>query len=142
VFSLTPPSVPGGAWTKTTVFVFGAIGAGSSPDGLVLGTDGNLYGTTIVGGKKCERRMACGTVFELIAPASPGGAWTERIIHKFAGTATQDGAQPKGGLSVGPDGTMYGTTKRRRQGQWRHGLPGDPVAIRKTVTNYLSLRFQ
>ena len=112
VFALTPPSVAGRAWRKTTIFKSNA-GSGVGLDGLVLGTDGNLYGTAANGGTQCGkngRGATCGTVFELIAPAAPGGKWTEQTIHKFAGKATKDGAVPTG-LAIGPDGTMYGLTE-------------------------------
>ena len=54
------------------------------------------------------------TVFELIPPASSGGAWTERTVHKFAGAGA--GRFPAGGLSVGSNGTIYGTTEQGGKG--------------------------
>ena len=52
VFALTPPSVPGGAWTKSIVYSFtGRNGDGAFPlGGVVLGPGGVLYGTTSGGG--------------------------------------------------------------------------------------------
>ncbi|MGA7219204.1 MAG: choice-of-anchor tandem repeat GloVer-containing protein [Candidatus Sulfotelmatobacter sp.] len=69
---------------------------------LVLGTDGNLYGTTSEGGATCAATfgIGCGTVFKL----TPGGTLT--TLHSFDGT---DGNAP-GMLVEGSDGNLYGTT--------------------------------
>src|SRR5262249_22313524 len=68
----------------------------SAEAGLIQGTDGNLYGTTVNGGANDD-----GTVFQI----TPRGALT--ILHSFDGT---DGLQPYGGLVQGTDGNFYGTT--------------------------------
>jgi|HubBroStandDraft_1064217.scaffolds.fasta_scaffold04000_5 hypothetical protein len=52
---------------------------------------------------------ALGTVFALTPPASAGGAWTETVIHSFAGSGS-DGADPTAGLAIGAGGVLYGTT--------------------------------
>jgi hypothetical protein len=39
-FSLTPPTSSGGAWTKTTLWVFGGPGDGSGPSALTLAAGG------------------------------------------------------------------------------------------------------
>jgi uncharacterized repeat protein (TIGR03803 family) len=103
VFSLTPPVAPGAPMTYTTLHAFTEFeGDGYLPDRpLVLGSNGALYGTTEYGGAEGH-----GTVFELVPPASPGGIWTETILHSFTGGA--DGGNPNG-LTLGPDGTLYGT---------------------------------
>ena len=64
--------------------------------GLIQDAAGNLYGTTI------------GTVFELMPPASPGGAWTESVLYTFTGKG--DGALPFAGLVQDASGNLYGTT--------------------------------
>ncbi len=51
-----------------------------------------------------------GVVFELTPPASPGGPWTEAAIYAFMGPPS-DGGVPIGGLAIGPDGSLYGTTR-------------------------------
>jgi len=61
--------------------------------GLILGTDGNFYGTTHLGGG--------GTVFRI----TPQGALT--TMHIFLGP---DGANPTGSLLQADDGNFYGTT--------------------------------
>ena len=74
----------------------------SSQAGVILGPHGELYGTTDGGG-----RWSDGTVFELLPPASPGGAWTAVVLHSFNDV---DGGQPTAGLTMGPNGALYGVT--------------------------------
>lgn len=69
-------------------------GASFAP--LVLASDGNFYGTTIVGGTNGN-----GTVFRL----STSGAVT--VIYNFDYT---HGSEPYGPLVQGSDGLLYGTT--------------------------------
>ena len=95
VFKITP----GGTLTSLHSFC-SQTGCpdGSSPyAGLVQATDGNLYGTTVLGGAGGE-----GTVFKI----TPSGTLT--TLLSFAGT---DGAQPYAGLIQATDGNLYGTTK-------------------------------
>jgi uncharacterized repeat protein (TIGR03803 family) len=76
---------------------------GSKPyAGLVLGTDGSFYGTTVLGGTSAACSGGCGTVFR-IAP----GAGTPTTLHSFNLT---DGAAPNGTLVQATDGNFYGTT--------------------------------
>jgi uncharacterized repeat protein (TIGR03803 family) len=99
VFQLTPAS--GGGWTETVLYEFtGGADGGTPYDSLVIDSDGNLYGTTNVGGAS-----NMGTVFEL----SPGsnGSWTETVLHSFAGGS--DGASPRAGLIL-KQNKLYGTT--------------------------------
>jgi uncharacterized repeat protein (TIGR03803 family) len=82
----------------TTVHTFAPTVSGSAPHaGLVLGRDGNFYGTTFEGGKAGK-----GTVFQI----TPTGALT--TLHSFTGLA--DGSAPESGLVEGSDGNFYGTT--------------------------------
>jgi uncharacterized repeat protein (TIGR03803 family) len=71
---------------------------GLNPQGdLVLGNDGNFYGTTPAGGTNGDH----GTVFRV----TPSGVLTSLV--SFNGT---NGHQPTVGLFLGPDGNFYGTT--------------------------------
>jgi hypothetical protein len=51
------------------------------------------------------REYPRGTVFELLPPSAPGGAWTESTIHVFN---YWNGASPYTGLFVAEDGSLYG----------------------------------
>jgi uncharacterized protein (TIGR03437 family) len=108
VFSLAPPTSPGGAWTETVLYSFVGGSDGASPEaGVVIGSDGVLYGTTL-GGGITSGFAGYGTVYSLTRPTSPGGPWTENLLHSFAGGS--DGAQPNGGVAIGSGGVLYGTT--------------------------------
>jgi uncharacterized repeat protein (TIGR03803 family) len=68
--------------------------------GLVQGTDGNLYGTTLEGGVK-----GFGTVFKI----TPAGSLT--TLHSFCSqSACTDGQFPQTGLVQASNGSFYGTT--------------------------------
>ncbi len=105
VFSLTPPASPGGTWTETVLYNFSGGSDGGTPfAGVVVGAGGVLYGTTGYGGTEDNY----GTVFSLTPPASPGGTWTETVLHTFAGGS--DGSNPPAGVAIGDGGVLYGVT--------------------------------
>lgn len=66
---------------------------------LMLGTDGDLYGTTYNGGT----RENYGTIFKITS------AGTLTTLHSFAST---DGAHPDAALIQATDGNFYGTTEQ------------------------------
>jgi uncharacterized repeat protein (TIGR03803 family) len=89
---------------ETVLFEFdGAGGDGTKPSGLVLDAQGNLYGTTALGGANGANKD--GTVFKLDA------AGNETILHTFR-TGPTDGATPYGGVVLDAEGNLYGTTTR------------------------------
>jgi len=103
VFSLTPPSSPGGPWVERVLHTFTCSGDGGYPSaGVAIGADGRLFGTTQLGGS------GEGLVYELRPPAAAGGAWTETVLHRFTGSP--DGNAPVAGVVIGPSGVLYGTT--------------------------------
>jgi uncharacterized repeat protein (TIGR03803 family) len=108
VFELSPPAIPGGAWTETTLHHFAGGSDGEVPvSGVVLDSNGNVYGTTYYGGT-----ANAGTIFELSPPAVQGGAWTETLLHTFTESHSTypGGAYPNGGLLLSPQGALLGTT--------------------------------
>lgn len=107
----------GGAFEDGTVFEMTATGSlttlysfcsqpnctdGAGPWGLTLATDGNFYGTTLLGG---ANGFFNGTVFKI----TPQGKLT--TLYSFCAQANcADGSGPYGGLVQGADGSLYGTT--------------------------------
>jgi uncharacterized repeat protein (TIGR03803 family) len=109
VYELTPPSMSGEGWIETTLFSFDFISSfpyfpeGAAPDAsLTLDREGNLYGTTLIGGS-----ANAGTVFELSPPTS-GGSWTETVLHSFLNSG--DGNSPLANLIFDTAGNLYSTT--------------------------------
>jgi uncharacterized repeat protein (TIGR03803 family) len=74
---------------------------GYVPNGVILATDGNFYGTTSF----TDRTQTQGTIFKL----TPTGVLT--TLYTFcAETGCTDGWNPFAGLVQGSDGNLYGTT--------------------------------
>lgn len=87
-----------GGWQWKTLYAFQGGDDGAQPyGGLIIDTEGNLYGTTITGGSG-----GGGTVFEL-SPTQ--GSWTYKLLHSFNGSTG-----PQASLSMDAAGSLYGTT--------------------------------
>ena len=93
VFAISPD---GSIFTNFYSFTGGTNGAGPV-GGLIVGTDGNFYGTTFSGGAS-----NAGTVFQI----SPNGTLTQ-----LAQLSVTNGANPDVALVQAPDGSFYGGTK-------------------------------
>ena len=93
--------IPATAQTFTNLVNFdGANGNDPYNASLVVGPNGDLYGTTIVGGTN-----GLGNVYEI----TPTGGLT--TIYDFCSQSNcSDGYLPYGGLTLGTDGNFYGTT--------------------------------
>jgi uncharacterized repeat protein (TIGR03803 family) len=96
VFRMTP----GGSLTTLVEF---SGGNGENPaGGLVQGTNGNFYGTTLIGGNRSlNAGYGLGTVFQI----TPAGVLTTLVSFNFA-----NGYNPSAGLLQDSDGNVYGTT--------------------------------
>jgi uncharacterized repeat protein (TIGR03803 family) len=105
VLALAGLILPGFAGAQGLVVIhnFQSVGGdGWIPSGnLLRDSAGNLYGTTALGGDVRNCKDGCGTVFKL----APDG--TETILHAFDYTG---GAYPLGGVIMGRNGNLYGTT--------------------------------
>ncbi|MGA8273908.1 MAG: choice-of-anchor tandem repeat GloVer-containing protein [Candidatus Sulfotelmatobacter sp.] len=115
VYELTPPTTPGGSWTESTPYLFcvpfSPCPDGSQPSGgLVFDRDGNLYGTTSLGGLTANG--CCGIVFKLTKPHGSVTTWTQTVLYTFLGFSSggSDGSTPMGGVILDKEGHVYGTT--------------------------------
>jgi uncharacterized repeat protein (TIGR03803 family) len=92
IFKITPNG------KESILYRFQGGSDGANPyAGLIQGTDGNFYGTTVMGGDSNY-----GTVFKI----TPNG--TESVLYSFKGGS--DGSNPYGTLLQTTDGNFYGTT--------------------------------
>lgn len=88
------------AATTTQIYSFVGGNDGEYLDTeLVMGSAGNLYGTTVQGGIH-----GSGTVFQL---APSGSGWTHTVLYSFTGGA--DGGEPYKGVTLDAQGNLYGT---------------------------------
>ena len=94
IFSLTPSA---SGYTKSTIHQFTAYDGYYPEATLRAGDDGAYYGTTFGG---------WGNVFRL---EPSGGSYNLTVLYTFRNHP--DGANPYGGVVIGPNGTIYGTTK-------------------------------
>jgi len=86
------------AQTFSVLYSFKGPPDGEGPStGLVLDSDGNIYGTTEKGGAN-----QCGTVFKIDKQGN------ETVLYSF--TCALDGSTPEGGVVRDASGNLYGTT--------------------------------
>ena len=97
VFKLTKS---GSSWNYSVIHSFISDDGAYPYAGLVMGGDGNLYGTTQSGGLN-----GMGVVFQL--QKSPGGAWVANVLHSFGDAG--DGQFPGYAKLTVFKGAIYGT---------------------------------
>jgi uncharacterized repeat protein (TIGR03803 family) len=96
------------AQTFSVLHTFTGGRDGGAPTGvLALDRGGHIYGTTSQGGYPNQvcGTARCGTVFEL---SERNSYWTLITLYSFFGDS--DGSTPYAGVTIGPNGTLYGTT--------------------------------
>jgi uncharacterized repeat protein (TIGR03803 family) len=104
-FELTPS---GGGWGLNLLYSF--PGYRGSQSSLIMDKQGNLYGTTVEGGK-----YGAGGVFKL-TPSEYG--WTYTSLHDFSGA--EDGYGPMGQIVMDGNGNLYGTASAA--GPYKYGV--------------------
>lgn len=98
------------AQTFTVMHAFTGGADGTSPYGsLTLDHAGQVYGTATAGGtgNGCSSPawVGCGTVFRM---TRSGSSWIFTPLYSFQGGS--DGINPYAGVTIGPNGSLYGTT--------------------------------
>lgn len=120
------PAAPAQTFSVLHNFTGGSDGAHPG-GGVAIGASGVVYGTAETGGTH-----GSGTVFKL---SQVNSTWVFSPLYEFSGGS--DGQYPIGGVVIGEDGALYGTTQ---QG----GDTGDgtvyalrpPATICKSITCY------
>jgi uncharacterized repeat protein (TIGR03803 family) len=95
-------------WILTPLYTFTGPDGASPQARVIIGPDGNLYGTTSYGGAAGK-----GAVFKLSPPPSACKSalcpWTETVLYSFQGSS--DGEFPQyGDVVFDQQGNIYGTT--------------------------------
>jgi hypothetical protein len=106
VYKLTPTAT--GPWKETVLHTFTGGSDGAYPwGGVILGSNGNLYGAATQGGDlpDCNHGRGCGTIFEL-SPQS-NGTWHFQVLHMLE---FNEGNGPEAGLTFDSQGNLLGTT--------------------------------
>ncbi len=94
-----------GPWKETVLHEFTEASEGSAPYGLLaLDTHGNLYGSTVYGGRYLCGGPGCGVVYELAQ-----GSWKETVIHDFNGHNFKGITDDTQGVAFDASGNLYGT---------------------------------
>jgi uncharacterized repeat protein (TIGR03803 family) len=102
-FELIPAAT--GPWAEHILRAFlGTLDGGSPQAPLISDGNGNLFGTTTVGGS-----LGGGTIFELVASSSTRRPQL-RVLHSFRQAAPNPGGSVPGGLVFDPLGNLYGPT--------------------------------
>jgi uncharacterized repeat protein (TIGR03803 family) len=129
IYKLAPS---GASWTESVLYNFrGGVLDGKLPNsGVLVGSLGKLYGTTVSGGQTLNN----GTFYEI----TPGVTWTETGLFSFPGGAGGASVYDYGKVIQDSSGNFYGTTYvgggPNSQGTvWKMTLSGVPTVAVETV---------
>ena len=99
IYRVQPPVSPGGAWTESVLYNFGAPGTQlGTPATIVSGPNGSYYILGQSAGANGE-----GALDLLQPPASPAGTWSATVLYSFATFDLPNS------LVARPDGVLYVT---------------------------------
>ena len=97
----------GEGWVHSVLYEFtGGTDGGQPYGGVTLDAQGNVYGTTVIGGTSTTCEDGCGTAFKLTKSATT--PWAETVLHDFPGGV--DGSGPGGPVTFDGAGNLYGVT--------------------------------
>src|SRR5579859_3780592 len=111
VFALPSHLIAANPPIYKSLYIFQGLTDGSIPYGAPVMHNGNLYGSTSLGGDlTCGYNgSGCGAVYELTPPSTKGGTWTESVIYEFKGEPN-DGHIAWGSVVFDKQGNLYGVT--------------------------------
>jgi uncharacterized repeat protein (TIGR03803 family) len=129
VFKLTST---GGVWTLTTLVSFTGPNGTAPTASMIVGSDGNFYGTTSGGGTTYGNNggNGFGTVFTM----TPTGTLT--TLASFTGF---NGSEPYGSLTLGTDGNYYGTAEYGGSSYVPGSNSGDGVVFQLNLSEQQSI---
>lgn len=93
VYEFTTPPTGTSSLQPQIIYTFTSTNSGY-PNSLLLGSDGNLYGTTQIttsNGEPCQQYAGCGSLFQLTVPSSAGQSGTLQTLFDFLTTSTEYG---------------------------------------------------
>ncbi len=101
----------GSSWLLSTLYNFLGGADGSSPAGVIVGPNNNLYGAAQGGLQNCTSGGYCGYIFGLRPGATPclsgSCSWTNNVLYRFTGPTD---AWQGDGLVSDQAGNLYGVS--------------------------------
>ncbi len=102
----------GTGWLLSTLYNFLGGNNGSSPNGVIVGPNGILYGAAESGNFGCGHDSNCGLIFDLRPTPnvcrSTSCFWTENVLFSFSGPTDAWGGT---GLVADQAGNLYGVSQ-------------------------------